>query len=73
MVVDPSTLRSDSPSPFRSAALADAKASSILALSHGKTHSNSLTSMCSKDVQKGQLVEVEGVQGVCKIGKYFIR
>jgi hypothetical protein len=71
--IDRYTIPSDSPSPCRSAALADPKARSILALSNGKTHSNSLTSMCSKDVQKGRWVEVQGVQGLCKIGTYFIR
>ena len=47
--------------------------STILLQSKGKTPSNSMCSAFNKDVQKGVDVTVDGVRGVCRLGKHFLR
>ena len=49
------------------------EASTILLQSKGKTPSNSMCSAFNKDVQKGVDVTVDGVHGVCRLGKHFLR
>jgi hypothetical protein len=54
-------------------ACADQEASAIMQLSKGKTPSNSMCATFNKDVLKGVDVTVDGVNGVCRIGKHYIR
>jgi hypothetical protein len=75
-IVHPGARRSISDtqlSALRRMACADQEASAIMQLSKGKTPSNSMCATFNKDVLKGVDVTVDGVNGVCRIGKHYIR